>query len=410
MKILLGITGSISAYKSIEVARLLVKAGHEVRCIVTKGACEFIQPNILRYLGVEKTYIAHDDFNQSVYENINNNVLHIELSNWADQIVIAPLSANTLAKLANGFCDDLLSSVVLATTNKIIIIAPAMNSRMYQNPITQENLNKLIRLSYFQLITPNSGELACSEVGIGKLAEVEEIFHFIETATLQKKNKKVLISTGASVAPLDPVRFLTNPASGKTGFELAKQYLAVGYQVTVVSGPNAYRELKYLEKNNSFQMITGSTTRDLEEIILKEFKDSSIYISAAAFCDIEFAQQEQKIKKSQMNGEIHFKQAPDILKAVLSIKREDQKVIGFAAETNTDKSIFLEKWNRKPVDLLIGNLVNSGLKNSSKKGFATNDGEYFFVKEGKIQTQLSLTKKQLAKKMLEMTDADINFQ
>lgn len=410
MKILIGISGSISAYKSIELARMFVKDGHQVRCVLTKGAQEFLNPNLFTYLGIEQVYTSKDDFNLQKYQQSESNVLHIELSKWMDLMLIAPASANTLAKMANGLCDDLLTSIFLATLKKPILIAPAMNTNMLEHPITQENLIKLNSLKHINFIAPESGELACGDHGSGKLANIEKIKTIVETTSLQKNDspKRVLISTGASISPLDPVRYLTNPSSGKTGLQFAKEYLRNGDSVTVVGGPKLPIELTYLTEKDNFQLIQATTTSQLKDIIINEFNHSDVYISSAAFCDIEFEDTDQKIKKDKLTGQLSYKAAPDILKEVLAIKKDHQVVIGFAAETNTSSDTFIKKWNNKPVNLLIGNKVESGLKGKQQQGFGQDQGDYYFVSKGKILSNELLSKKQLAKKMVSYTNEYTN--
>lgn len=410
MKILIGISGSISAYKSIELARMFVKDGHQVRCVLTKGALEFLNPNLFTYLGIEQVYTSKDDFNLEKYQQTQSNVLHIELSKWMDIMLIAPASANTIAKMANGLCDDLLTSIFLATLNKPVFIAPAMNTSMLEHPMTQNNLKELNSLKHISFIDPESGELACGDHGSGKLAHIEKIKTIIETVSLQKNNspKKILISTGASISPLDPVRYLTNPSSGKTGLQFAKEYLRNGDMVTVIGGPNLPIELKYLTEKCNFQLIQATTTSQLKDIIINEFKNCDVYISSAAFCDIEFEDTDQKIKKDNLTGQLNYKAAPDILKEVLSIKKEHQVVVGFAAETNTSSDVFIKKWNSKPVNLLIGNKVESGLKGKQQQGFAQDQGNYYFVSKGEVVSNELLSKSQLAKKMVSYTNEYTN--
>lgn len=410
MKILIGISGSISAYKSIELARMFIKDGHKVRCVLTKGALEFLNPKLFTYLGVEEVYCANDDFNLQKYQQSKSNVLHIELSKWMDVMLIAPASANTLAKISNGLCNDLLTSIFLATTDKPILIAPAMNTNMFKHPITQENLNKLKALNHINLIDPDSGELACGDKGLGKLAHIEKIKTIVEVISLQPNitPKKILISTGASISPLDPVRYLTNPSSGKTGLQFAKEYLRNGDMVTVVGGPNLPIELEFLNEVDNFQLIQATTTSQLKNIIIDEFKSSDVYISSAAFCDIEFEDSEQKIKKDNLTGQLKYKVAPDILKEILSIKKDHQLVIGFAAETSQGSDLFIKKWNNKPVSLLVGNKVESGLNGNEQQGFGKDEGDYYFISQGKIVSNEFLSKSQLAKKMVSYTNEYTN--
>src|SRR5690606_17079651 len=236
MRILLGITGSIASYKSYDVARQLVKNGHEVKVILTSGALEFIRPETFRYIGVEASYLPHDDF---IPANLgqSSTVLHIELVKWADKFVIAPASANTLSRLATGITNDLLTSVFLAYGKKPVLIFPAMNTEMWQNPRIQEHKTKLETMPHVGVINPASGLLACGDIGAGKFPEVGAVVDLIESYHPgEKKDKHVVVTAGATASPLDPVRYLTNPSSGKMGLAVAKAFLEAGYRVTVLAG------------------------------------------------------------------------------------------------------------------------------------------------------------------------------
>ena len=403
MKIILGVSGSVSAYKSIDLCRELVKDDHQVIVILTSGALEFVNPKIFNYLGAKNVFLPNDDFKASTLEF--GPVLHIGLVNWSDRIIVAPLSANKLSQIINAAASDLLTSTLLATPTEVpIFYFPSMNSKMYQHPFTQENLKKLKSLKNSVIIPPNEGILACQEVGIGKLPDIDMIKELSLTLSPSKKiSKKVLITTGATISPMDPVRYLTNSSSGKTGFELSKVFLSQGAQVTVIAGTNATEQLDYFTCFDSFTLERASTTQQMEKAVLKYFPSCDIYISAAAISDISFEHNESKIKKSELTSEIKIKKNPDILSQVIRLKKEEQKVIGFAAETDFDEDTLLAKWKKKPVDLLVGNPVHHGL--SSKKnhavGFGKENGDYIFVKDGNISEIHHLSKKQLAQEIFE---------
>jgi phosphopantothenoylcysteine decarboxylase/phosphopantothenate--cysteine ligase len=401
--IILSITGSISAYKSFDLLRLLVKEGHQVKVILSKGALNFVKPELYRYLGALEVYSPEDDFNQEKYQNLNGSVLHIELSKWCDRFVIAPLSANSLAQLSQGLCDDLLKSVFLALDNKPVLLFPAMNTHMYLNPLTQLNIEKLNLISKLRVFAPSSGLLACGDEGIGKLPPIEIIADLITTANDTEVMKTVLITTGATVSPIDPVRYLTNPSSGITGYLIAKKYLSQGYRVIVLAGKSSTSALDNLVLHKNFQLIKVNTTTDMSEAVSNYFAKSDIYISAAAMCDFEFNQHDEKIKKSNTNNTLEFNYAPDILKNVLN-KRTKQFIIGFAAETQTTPEMFLEKWERKPVDLLIGNSVHHQYSDKEAKGFGADGGHYYFIQKGRIINQAQLSKKELAEMIFNHTN------
>jgi phosphopantothenoylcysteine decarboxylase/phosphopantothenate--cysteine ligase len=393
MNILLAVTGSISAYKALDICRGLTKARHNVRVLCSKGAEEFINPNAFHYLGAEKVYRKDDDFNLNQYES-DTNVLHIDLVKWAHNFIISPASANTLAKIANGFCDDLISSVFLALGEKPCLIFPAMNTKMLTHPMTQENLNKLQSLSNVFIHPTDSGELACGDIGSGKLARVEQVVDVILSHTLKSNGKTVLITTGATISPLDPVRYITNPSSGKTGYEFSKKYLSLGYKVILIHGFQSTPEILNLESLPNFSTVQASTTREMQEAVFRYFDSADIYISTAAMSDIEFPLNSEKLKKSSLESSLEFSKAPDVLASVLE-KRKNQIIIGFAAETSSNSDVFLEKWKRKPVDLLVGNIVNSGTS-GIKQGFTTDENEYFFIKDGQVLRSQYLSKSELA--------------
>ena len=395
MKILLAVTGSISAYRSLDVCRGLTKAGHEVKVILSKGAEEFVQYKTFSYLGASKVYRAFDDFQD--YED--SNVLHVDLVKWCDKFIIAPASANTIAKLASGLCDDLLSSVFLALGNKDCVIFPAMNTNMLSHPLTQKNMQTLSELNNIFIHPTDEGELACGDIGAGKLPKPEMLSEIIPLITTTKGSKKVLITTGATIAPLDPVRFMTNPSTGLTGYELAKVYLERGDHVTLIHGHNVDVRVQYLNYLPNIELIEAKTTSDMLEAVNSRFNNTDTYISTAAMSDLEFDFQADKVKKTQLDSDIKVNKAPDVLKTMLE-QRTTQKIVGFAAETNCTEEVFKEKWNRKPVDLLVGNEVSNGVQ-SEQKGFAVTSNHYYFVKEGKIISNKHLSKSQLAYEIVE---------
>lgn len=400
MKILLAISGSIASYKSFDVARLLVKSGHDVKVILTKGALEFIKPETFRYIGVEAVYLPTDDF-QPDQLGPKATVLHIELVKWADRLIIAPASANTISRLATGITNDLLTSVFLAYGKKPVLIFPAMNTEMWANARIQEHRTKLEILSHVGIINPVSGLLACGDIGAGKFPEVNSVVDLIETFDpTQKKNKKVVITAGATASPLDPVRYLTNPSSGKMGISVAKAFLAAGYETTVLAGHQCTSEVENLKGHPLFKLIKTPTTALMKEAALKVFPESDLYISTGAIADIEFDPAAIKLKKETMGTSLPFRQAADILKEILGI-RKNQKVVSFAAETETTEAVFMEKMNRKPVDLMVGNKVSNGLIGGPEvEGFQKSHGEYYFVEPKSIKGPVPLSKVELGKKLV----------
>ena len=399
MNILLAVTGSISSYKAYDILRGFVKKEHHVKVIMTAGAMKFIKADTFLYLGAQEVYTADDDFNT---QKLEGTVLHIELAKWTDKLVIAPLSANTLAKLANGQADDLLSSVFLSLGEKQSILFPAMNTQMYVNPITQQN-KKNIELNKNTFIhPPASGELACGDIGVGKLPEVETIVEFSLTYSGLKNDRKILITTGATVAPLDPVRYLTNPSSGKTGLELAKTYLSEGCNVVLVYGKNSQIDLHTLKEHPLLKAISVDTTENMYQVVKDHFDSADVFISSAAVSDIEFNQEDKKLKKDKTGTSLNFKWAKDVLAQMLKNKK-NQKVISFAAESSEDHSIFQNKWDKKPVDLMVGNVVHNGF-NGQPQGFGQNKNQYFFIKDGKVDQKQEMTKEELSKFIMNFTE------
>lgn len=391
MNILLAVTGSIAAYKAPDICRGLVNKGHSVKVVLSKGALGFLNPEVFKYLGAEATYLPEDDFKYK-------NVLHIDLSKWLDTFLLVPASANTISDLAHGKCSDLLSSVFLSLEpQRVRLIYPAMNTFMYNNQITQGNLSTLKSLPNTWVIPPDQGMLACGDRGDGKLPDVRGIVEMADTYG-KKIDRSVLITAGATLSPLDPVRYVTNPARGGTAYLLAKKYLKEGYRVHVIKGQDVIDSFSYLEKHPSYSSSVVSTTQDLLKEVTNLLSNFDIYISPMAVSDIEFDYVDQKIKKSSMKKAFSYKPAPDVLKYVVENKRPNQFVVGFAAETDLSESVISEKMKRKPVDLLVANLVNSGFNGSDKKGFGTKRGDYKLVTpKGTLFSVNNLGKDQLVK-------------
>jgi phosphopantothenoylcysteine decarboxylase/phosphopantothenate--cysteine ligase len=397
MKYLLAVSGSIASFKSYDVARQLVKNGHEVKVVLTAGALEFIKPETFRYLGVENVYLPTDDFIPS-HLSSGQNVLHVELAKWAQKIIIAPASANTIARLALGLNNDLLGSLYLAAGTKPVLFFPAMNTEMWNHERTRAHLETLKALAHVAIINPVSGLLACGDIGAGKFPEVSAVVDLIESLDpLRKGGKKVIVTAGATVSPLDPVRYLTNPSSGKMGVGVAKAFLSEGHEVTVLAGYQCTKEVENLLGHPKFTLIKTPTTEKMKEAAVANFPKADLYISTGAIADIEFHIAKEKIKKESMGSSLPFKMGADILKEILTLKKPHQKIISFAAETETTEAVFREKMNRKPVDLMVGNPVSSGLLGEeTMTGFQVDEGKYFMVEPTKTTGPLSLKKSELA--------------
>jgi phosphopantothenoylcysteine decarboxylase/phosphopantothenate--cysteine ligase len=402
MKILLAVTGSIACYKSFDLTRELVKQGHTVRIILSQGALKFLRPELFRYLGAERVYLPKDDFNLNQYqEKSSGQVLHIDLARWCDRMLIAPASANMIKKLATGEASDLLTSVFLSLGGKPVSLYPAMNTQMLHHPFTQDNLKNLNRLPNVFVAKTSEGLLACGETGEGKLLPVATILNTFDLHhSTPSKNKTVLITTGATIAPLDPIRYMTNGSSGITGFHLARKFLSENYKVVVIAGKNSVQELDDLTVFKNFSLYRVVTSNEMEKAVKKEFPNCDLYISSAAVGDFEFNLSDEKLKKSSLSQSLPIKPSVDILAEALSM-RTHQKIIGFAAETSTTSEVFQEKYQRKKVDLLIGNPVNTSYAGKPAQGFGTDKNHYYFIQEGKINSEGNYSKADLANKIFE---------
>lgn len=401
MRILLGVSGSISAYKSLDIARGLVKSGHEVKVILTSGALKFVVPEVFTYLGVSEVYKAQDDFN-------HKNVLHIDLARWCDVFAIAPISANTLSRLAQGQASDLLTSVFLALEpHKNTLLFPAMNTNMLHHPFTEKNIEDIKKLKTLNnlFVSPtDAGILACEEVGLGKLPNVDEIVELIPTMIRPLKNaeqKTILATTGATIVPLDPVRYLTNSSSGITGYYLAEAALGLGHKVTMIAGAHSTAKLNLFSKHPNFKLVRAKSVEDMKCAVFAELENADLYISSAAISDIEFDVSDSKIKKDTLGDSLKIKPATDVLKAVLEKKSAKLKVVGFAAETDPSDSVLNKKMQSKPVDLLVGTKVNNGLtKNQDVSGFNADFAEYRLLSTKGFIYEGILTKRELAHKII----------
>lgn len=387
MKLILYVTGSISCYKAYDLTRELSKAGHQIKVVLSRGAQKFIKKELFCFLGALESYSHEEDFK-------HKEILHIELARWCDAMVVCPASANSLSALANGSANDFGTSTYLALDEKKpCLIFPAMNTKMLQHPAVKRNLKLLSNDGRSHIFPTQSGLLACNELGDGKLLSTENIKTLISTYPLGKtKAKKILLSTGASINPLDDVRFITNPATGVTGEEIARELLRNGHTVTVVYGGTNKSLFENFRGHPKLKLVKATTTNDFYQKTIHEFSKSDVFISSAAISDIEFPYQEGKLKKKNLNGTLQFKQSTDILLETLNDKKADQKIIGFAAEGELTQDLIDSKLKRKPVDFLVATKVNSGISSdASLEGFSSNFADYklfegkslFF--EGKIK-------------------------
>lgn len=364
MNILLIVSGGIAAYKSIDLCSSLVKQGNDVKVILTKNAENFVTQLPFQTLTKNRVYT-------STFEEIDENeIQHIDLTKWADKIIVAPATANLISKFANGIADDLASSLMLAVRDvSRVYIVPAMNTFMYRNPIIQENMNKLIKLG-FNFVEPESGLLACGDVGEGKFPSIEKIESVLFQEVEQDlKDKKVLVTAGPTKEFIDPFRCLTNPSTGKMGIAIANECAKRGAEVILVSSINDD------SISNKVKKVKIISTNDMFEAVKNNFKDCDFIIKAAAVSDYTPVQVfDKKVKKQDGNLSIEFKRTQDILKYVGDNKSDNQKVIGFAAETNNLIEYAKEKIIKKNLDYIVANDI-------SKKdiGFGSEDNEVYII-------------------------------
>ena len=364
MNILLIVSGGIAAYKSIDLCSSLVKKGNSVKVVLTKNAENFVTQLPFQTLTKNRIYT-------STFEEIDENeIQHIDLTKWADKIVVAPATANLISKFANGIADDLATSLMLAVRDVTkVYIVPAMNTFMYRNPIIQENMNKLIKLG-FKFVEPDSGLLACGDVGEGKFPSIYKIESFIFHEDEQDlKGKKVLVTAGPTKEFIDPFRCLTNPSTGKMGISIANECARRGAEVILVSS------VDNSSISNNVKKVKITSTNDMFEAVKNNFKDCNFIIKAAAVSDYTPVQVfDKKVKKQEGNLTIEFQRTQDILKYVGDNKREGQKVIGFAAETNNLIEYAKEKIVKKNLDYIVANDI-------SKKdiGFGSDDNEVYII-------------------------------
>ena len=362
--ILLGVTGGIAAYKSAEIVRSLKKAGSSVRVVMTKSAEEFITPLTLQALSGNKVSSELLDPESEL------GMGHIELAKWADAILIAPATANTLAKLASGRGDDLLSSISLAFEGPISL-APAMNQAMWKDSRTEDNIKKLIN-SKFQIYGPGSGEQACGDVGLGRMLEPDEIISsfslLFEEGLLM--NKSILISAGPTQEPIDPVRYITNKSSGKMGYSLAQASLEAGAKVTLISGP------VNIEAPEGVHLVKIKTAEEMHEAVMHHIRNSDVFISSAAVADYKPENfSKEKIKKSNKDLDISIPMTEnkDILKSVGAMENKPY-LVGFAAETNDLIKNAKLKLSKKKLDLIVANDISN-----TEIGFDSDENEVTLI-------------------------------
>jgi phosphopantothenoylcysteine decarboxylase/phosphopantothenate--cysteine ligase len=351
-RVALAVTGGIAAYKAIEVLRGLQRAGCEVRVAMTRHACEFVTP--LTFRALSGSYVVVDDYAADNPDPI----AHITFSQTVDLLVVAPATANTLAKFANGVADDFVTSTYLACTAPVLV-APAMNTSMLEHPATQRNL-EMLRADGVHIIDPDAGEMACGTIGPGRLSDPDKIVAGA-LALLDNPQKKsdlsgehILITAGATREPIDPVRFLSNRSSGKMGFALANAGRARGAEVTLVAGVTS------VDPPSDVRLITTTTATEMHRAVVENAGRATIFIAAAAVADYAPARTaDQKIKKTNSSIKLELERTPDILGEVASARRNGQLIVGFAAETENLIQHATEKLKNKGLDAIVANDVST---------------------------------------------------
>lgn len=382
-KIILGVTGGIAAYKAVEIASRLKKAGAVVRVVMTEEAKKFVTELTFRE-------ITGQPVTSDMWAEIQHySVAHISLAEWADMVLIAPATANILAKADIGIADDFLSTMLLAT-KAIVVYSPAMNTNMFNHPATQGHIASL-KSKGSRIIEPASGVLACGAVGAGRLPEPVEVVAEVEKIFAVKQSlvgKKVLVTAGGTIEPLDPIRFIANHSSGRQGYAIAAEAVARGAQVVLVSGQAAVEPPAGLAK-----FVKIDTTHQMREAVLADFDDADIIIKAAAVADYRpKTVAANKIKKSDDDFVIELERNPDILKELGGLKKPNQVLVGFAAETQNLLQYAQSKLEKKNLDFIVANDV-------SKPG-AGFQGDTNIIKilsrDGSIEELPLMTKRELS--------------
>lgn len=378
--IALGVTGGIAAYKAAEIVRLLVKDGAFVRVIMTRNAQEFITPLTLQTLSGNP--VSTETFSLTQESEIG----HIRLADTADLVLIAPATANAVAKLAHGLADDLLTTVLLATTAPVVL-APAMNVHMYAHPTVQENLRKLTTLGYC-IVQPAEGFLACGYEGKGRMADPEDIVEEVRSA-LTPKNlsaERIIVTAGPNCEPIDPVRFISNRSTGKMGFAMARIAWRRGAEVTLVSGPTA------LAPPRGVRFCPARTAREMQQAVLEHYPQATMVVSAAAVADYRPAHiAPQKLKKGEGKFVIEMARNPDIL-AELSQQKGDRLLVGFATETENVVQNAERKLRGKNLDLIVANDVTQ-----EGAGFASETNIVTLIdRSGKVESLPLMSKDEVA--------------
>ncbi|SHH44000.1 phosphopantothenoylcysteine decarboxylase / phosphopantothenate--cysteine ligase [Anaerosphaera aminiphila DSM 21120] len=384
--ILLGVTGGIAAYKSASIVSLLKKQGANVKVVMTKAACEFVTPLTFQTMSNNEVHIEMFD------QLMNMDVEHVSLAKWADVILVAPCTANTIGKIANGICDNLLTTVLMASRSKVIL-APAMNTYMLNNTNNQENIKKLKNQGVVVLDTQRD-LLACNDIGEGKMLEPEELVKIVDFELTEKDliGKRVVVTSGPTIEEIDPVRYLTNHSSGKMGYAIAGEAKKRGAFVTLISGPTS------IEPPFVDEFIRIKSTQDMYNAVEESFDNCDVLIKAAAPADYSPKYySDEKIKKtgeSNLNC-LELKQNIDIAKHFGSLKK-DQIIVGFAAESSDEIKYGKSKLKSKNLDLIVVNNIKQ-----KGAGFKSDTNIVSIIdKDENVESLGTMSKKDLANEIL----------
>ncbi|GGE16879.1 phosphopantothenoylcysteine decarboxylase [Marinithermofilum abyssi] len=387
-RIVVGVSGGIAVFKAASLVSQLNQRGADVRVIMTESATRFVTP--LTFQTLSRNPVAVDTFD----EKDPSVVTHIDLADHADLFVIAPATANILAKMAHGLGDDMLSTTLLATQAPILV-APAMNVHMYENPVVQENIKKLCRLGV-RFVEPGSGQLACGYVGRGRMAEPEKIVEVVEEMLAepgsQLQGKKVVVTAGPTREPMDPVRYFTNRSSGKMGFALAEAAAAAGAEAVLVAGPSS------LETPVGVRRVDVTTAEEMLQAVLEEMEEADVIIKAAAVADYRPAEVKgSKIKKADDRLQVELVKTPDIA-AEVGRRKGRRLLVGFAAETDQVETYARDKLQRKNMDMIVANDVSEpGAGFEGDTNIVT-----VFDKHGEVLRLPQLSKREVARRLIRL--------
>lgn len=383
--VVLGVTGSIAAYKIANLASMLVKAHCDVHVIMTKNATNFINPITFETLTNHKCLV--DTFDR----NFEFQVEHVSLAQKADLMMIAPASANVIGKVSHGIADDMLTTTIMACSGKVIF-SPAMNTHMYENPILQDNL-KILKKYGYEIVDPAVGYLACGDTGAGKMPEPETLYQYILRDLAREKDLeglKIMVTAGPTQEAIDPVRYITNHSSGKMGYAIARNAMQRGADVTLVSGPVALSPVPFV------RTIPVTSAQEMFEAVRDNLDSQDILIKAAAVADYRPSQiSEEKVKKSDGEMSIDLERTQDILGYVAEHRRDDQVICGFSMETQNMLENSRKKLNKKKLDMIAAN----NLKDAGA-GFATDTNLITIITEKEEKALPLLTKDEAAHELL----------